>query len=133
MYSYIGNSLISFAENFNLTSVAFSNKISEKDMDFFNINDDLMITYVDILEMFYVNYEIEKEFNDCFFIKNNRLSNIDLHASLESMKDDIIFLSKKYFVFAFEFNDCISILKRERKILLCEVEKTIKKFVNEIK
>ena len=133
MYSYIGNSLISFAENFNLTSVAFSNKISEKDMDFFNINEDLMIPYVDILEMFYVNYEIEKEFNDCFFIKNNRLSNIDLQASLESMKDDINFLSKKYFVIAFEFNDCISILKRERKILLCEVEKTIKKFVNEIK
>ena len=133
MYSYIGNSLISFAENFNLTSVAFSNKISEKDMDFFNINDDLMIPYVDILEMFYVNYEIEKEFNDCFFIKNNRLSNIDLQASLESMKDDINFLSKKYFVIAFDFNDCISILKRERKILLCEVEKTIKKFVNEIK
>ena len=133
MYSYIGNSLISFSENFNLTSVAFSNKISEKDMDFFNINDDLMIPYVDILEMFYVNYEIEKEFNDCFFIKNNRLSNIDLQASLESMKDDINFLSKKYFVIAFDFNDCISILKRERKILLCEVEKTIKKFVNEIK
>lgn len=133
MYSYIGNSLISFAENFNLTSVAFSNKIAEKDMDFFNINEDLMIPYVDILEMFYVNYEIEKDFNDCFFIKNNRLSNIDLRASLESMKDDINFLSKKYFVNAFEFNDCISILKRERKILLCEVEKTIKKFVNEIK
>ena len=133
MYSYIGNSLISFAENFHLTSISFSNKISEKDMDFFNINDDLMIPYVDILEMFYVNYEIEKEFNDCFFIKNNRLSNIDLKASLESMKDDINFLSKKYFVIAFDFNDCISILKRERKILLCEVEKTIKKFVNEIK
>ena len=133
MYSYIGNSLISFSENFNLTSVAFSNKIAEKDMDFFNINDDLMIPYVDILEMFYVNYEIEKEFNDCFFIKNNRLSNIDLQASLESMKDDINFLSKKYFVISFDFNDCISILKRERKILLCEVEKTIKKFVNEIK
>ena len=133
MYSYIGNSLISFAENFNLTSVAFSNKIAEKNMDFFNINEDLMIPYVDILEMFYVNYEIEKEFNDCFFIKNNRLSNIDLQASLESMKDDINFLSKKYFVIAFDFNDCISILKRERKILLCEVEKTIKKFVNEIK
>ena len=133
MYSYIGNSLISFVENFNLTSVSFSNKISEKDMDFFNINEDLMIPYVDILEMFYVNYEIEKEFNDCFFIKNNRLSNIDLKASLESMKDDINFLSKKYFVTAFEFNDCISILKRERKILLCEVQKIIKKFVNEIK
>ena len=133
MYSYIGNSLISFEENFNLTSMSFSNKIAEKDMDFFNINDDLMIPYVDILEMFYINYEIEKEFNDCFFIKNNRLSNIDLQASLESMKDDINFLSKKYFVYAFEFNDCISILKRERKILLCEVEKTIKKFVNEIK
>ena len=133
MYSYIGNSLISFAENFNLTSVAFSNKIAEKDMDFFNINEDLMIPYVDILEMFYVNYEIEKEFDDCFFIKNNKLSNIDLQTSLESMKDDINFLSKKYFVIAFDFNDCISILKRERKILLCEVEKTIKKFVNEIK
>ena len=133
MYSYIGNSLISFSENFHLTSISFSNKIDEKYMDFFNINEDLMIPYVDILEMFYVNYEIEKEFNDCFFIKNNRLSNIDLQVSLESMKDDINFLSKKYFVFAFEFNDCISILKRERKILLCEVEKTIKKFVNEIK
>ena len=133
MYSYIGNSLISFAENFNLTSMSFSNKIAEKNMDFFNINEDLMIPYVDILEMFYFNYEIEKEFNDCFFIKNNRLSNIDLKASLESMKDDINFFSKKYFVTSFEFNDCISILKRERKILLCEVEKTIKKFVNEIK
>ena len=133
MYSYIGNSLISFAENFHLTSMSFSNKIAEKNIDFFNIKEDLMIPYVDILEMFYVNYEIEKEFNDCFFIKNNRLSNIDLQASLESMKDDINFLSKKYFVTAFEFNDCISILKHERKILLCEVEKTIKKFVNEIK
>ena len=133
MYSYIGNSLISFEENFNLTSIAFSNKIGEKDIDFFNINEDLMIPYVDILEMFYVNYEIEKEFNDCFFIKNNRLSNIDLQASLESMKDDINFLSKKYFVTSFEFNDCISILKHERQILLCEAEKIIKKFVNEIK
>ena len=133
MYSYIGNSLISFAENFNLTSIDFSNKISEKDMEFFHINGDLMIPYVDVLEMFYVNYEIEKEFNDCFFIKNNRLSNIDLQASLESMKDDINFLSKKYFVFAFEFNDCNLILKRERQILLCEVEKIVKKFVNEIK
>ena len=133
MYSYIGNSLISFSENFHLTSISFSNKISEKDMDFFSINEDLMIPYVDILEMFYINYEIEKEFNDCFFIKNNKLSNIDLKVSLESMKDDINFLSKKYFVIAFDFNDCILILKRERKILLCEVEKTIKKFINEIK
>ena len=133
MYSYIGNSLISFAENFSLTSMSFSNKIVEKDMVFFNINEDLMLPYVDVLEMFYINYEIEKEFNDCFFIKNNRLSNIDLQASLESMKDDINFLSKKYFVTSFEFNDCISILKRERQILLCEAEKIIKKFVNEIK
>ena len=51
MYSYIGNSLISFAENFNLTSISFSNKIAEKNMDFFNINEDLMIPYVDILEI----------------------------------------------------------------------------------
>ena len=133
MCSNNGNSLISFSENFNLTSIAFSNKISDKDMEFFNINEDLIIPYFDILEMFYVNYEIEKEFDDCFFIKNNKLSNIDLQTSLESMKDDINFLSKKYFLFAFEFNDCNSLLKRERKILLHEVEKIIKKFVNEIK
>ena len=63
MYSYIGNSLISFAENFSLTSMAFSNKIGEKNIDFFNINEDLIIPYVDILEMFYVNYEIKKR--DC--------------------------------------------------------------------
>ena len=133
MCSNNGNSLISFSENFNLTSIAFSNKISDKDMEFFNINEDLIIPYFDILEMFYVNYEIEKEFDDCFFIKNNKLSNIDLQTSLESMKDDINFLSKKYFLFSFEFNDCNSLLKRERKILLYEVEKIIKKFVNEIK
>ena len=133
MHSKNGNSLVSFSENFNLTSIAFSNKVSDKNMDFFNINEDLMITYVDVLEMFYVNYEIEKEFNDCFFIKNNQLSNIDLQTSLESMKDDINFLSKKYFLFSFEFNEYSSTLKHERKILLCEVEKIIKKFVNEIK